>query len=141
MLGCTYPKPGSLNERYLNLKTSSAKQKGRLLQQWTRDLILKEFNLSEEDVRSTSMGAQGEDIQFSKAAAERLRISIECKSRDRVAVYGFYDQARENTPAAREPVVVIKQNRRCPLVVIDAEYFFKLLKGVVTCESLESPTK
>jgi len=87
------------------------------------------------------MGAQGEDILFSKAASERLRISIECKSRDRVAVYGFYDQARENTPASREPVVVIKQNRRCPLVVIDAEYFFKLLKGVVTCESLESHTK
>ena len=87
------------------------------------------------------MGQQGEDIQFSKAVGQRLGISIECKSRDRIAVYGYFDQARANTPEAREPVVVIKQNRRCPLVVVDAEYFFKLLKGVVSCELVESHTK
>ena len=81
-----------------------------------------------DDVRSTSMGAQGEDIQLSPAAAKRIGVSIECKSRDRVAVYGFFDQAKTNTTQEREPIVVIKQNRRCPLVVCDAEYFFKLLK-------------
>jgi len=74
------------------------------------------------------MGAGGEDILFSAGAGQRLGISVECKSRDRIAVYGYYDQAKTNTPEAREAVVVIKQNRRCPLVVVDAEYFFRLLK-------------
>jgi hypothetical protein len=74
------------------------------------------------------MGAAGEDILFSASAGQGLGISVECKSRDRVAVYGYYEQARQNTPAAREPVVVIKQNRSSPLVVIDAEFFFRLLK-------------
>jgi hypothetical protein len=86
------------------------------------------------------MGAAGEDLLFSAAAGQRLSISVECKSRDRIAVYGYYDQAKQNTPEAREPVVVIKQNRRCPLVVIDAEYYFRLLKGI-PCELAECPTK
>ena len=74
------------------------------------------------------MGQQGEDIQFSAAAAKRIGLSIECKSRDRIAVYGFIEQAKTNTIGEREAIAVIKQNRSSPLVVCDAEYFFKLLK-------------
>jgi len=110
------------------LKTQSAKAKGRLLQQWVRDQLITLFGLSDEDIRSTSMGAGGEDILFSPVAARRLGISVECKSRDRIAVYGYYQQAQENCPTSREAVVVIKQNRAKPLVVVDAEYYFYLLE-------------
>jgi hypothetical protein len=74
------------------------------------------------------MGAGGEDILLSPLAARRTGVSIECKSRDRVAVYGFYEQAQANCPTEREPVVVVKQNRAKPLVVVDAEYFFHILE-------------
>jgi len=74
------------------------------------------------------MGAAGEDIQFSQDAGDKLGISVECKSRESIAVYGFHSQAADNCPEDREPVVVIKQNRSKPLVVIDAEYFIQLLK-------------
>ena len=110
------------------MKTSSAKAKGRNLQQWVAELIRTKFNLEEDDVRSTSMGAGGEDILLSPLAARRTGISVECKSRNRVAVYGFYEQAQTNCPAEREPVVVVKQNRAKPLVVVDAEYFFTILE-------------
>ena len=110
------------------MKTQSAKAKGRLLQQWVRDQLITLFGLSDEDIRSTSMGAGGEDILFSPVAARRLGISVECKSRDRIAVYGFYQQAQENCPTSREAVVVIKQNRAKPLVVVDAEYYFHILE-------------
>ena len=110
------------------MKTQSAKNKGRLLQQWVRDQLITLFGLSDEDIRSTSMGAGGEDILFSPVAARRLGISVECKSRDRIAVYGYYEQAQENCPPSREAVVVIKQNRAKPLVVVDAEYYFNLLE-------------
>jgi hypothetical protein len=110
------------------LKPQSAKAKGRLLQQWVRDKLITLFGLSDEDIRSTSMGAGGEDILFSPVAARRMGISVECKSRDRIAVYGYYEQAQENCPPSREAVVVIKQNRAKPLVVVDAEYYFDLLE-------------
>lgn len=74
------------------------------------------------------MGAGGEDILFSQSAGDTLGISIECKSRESMAVYAFYAQAIDNCPEDRQPVVVVKQNSSKPLVVIDAEYFIQLLK-------------
>ena len=108
------------------MKTASAKNKGRLLQQWVRDQILSRFpSLTIDDVRSTSMGAGGEDIQLSKAARDLFPYTVECKSNARIAVYKFYEQPQAHGKG--EPVVVIKQNRSKPLVIVDAEYFFKEL--------------
>ena len=108
------------------MKTASAKNKGRLLQQWVRDQILSRFpSLTIDDVRSTSMGAGGEDIQLSKAARDLFPYTVECKSNARIAVYKFYEQAQAHGKG--EPIVVIKQNRSKPLVIVDAEYFFKEL--------------
>jgi hypothetical protein len=74
------------------------------------------------------MGMQGEDLLFSPGAGRLLRISVECKSRERVALYAWYEQAKQNSPNDREPVVVFKQNRSRPLVALDAEEFFRILK-------------
>ena len=50
------------------MKTSSAKAKGRRLQQKVRDLLLETFTeLEPDDIRSTSMGVSGEDLQLSPA--------------------------------------------------------------------------
>ena len=47
------------------MKTSSAKAKGRRLQQKVRDLLLETFTeLQPDDIRSTSMGVSGEDLQL-----------------------------------------------------------------------------
>jgi len=63
------------------VKTSSAKAKGRRLQQKVRDLILETFSeLEEDDVRSTSMGAGGEDVQLSPLARRKFPFSVECKN-------------------------------------------------------------
>lgn len=110
------------------MKTSSAKAKGRNLQQWTRDLLLKLFpSLEQDDIKSTSMGVSGLDIQLSPAARKKIPLAIECKSRAKIGVYSFYDQAVANS-GTLQPIVVIKQNRREPLVLVDAEYFFKLIQ-------------
>lgn len=109
------------------MKPSSAKAKGRILQQWVRDKIISTFQLEADDVRSVSMGAGGEDILLSPIARQRCPVSVECKSRDRIAIYGFYEQAQENSKGKGEPIVVVKQNRSSPLVVVDADYFFNLI--------------
>ena len=59
------------------MKTRSAKQKGRRLQQNVRDLLLEALSeyLEEDDIRSTSMGAPGEDLLLSPLA--RKIVSLE----------------------------------------------------------------
>lgn len=108
------------------MKTASAKSKGRLLQNWVRDLIRRLApSLEDDDVQSRSMGANGEDIMLSPAARKLYPISIECKSRANYAFYKDYDQAVINCPDGCEPVLVAKANHRKPVVIIDAEYYFK----------------
>lgn len=72
------------------------------------------------------MGAGGEDVQLSPAARKAYPIQIECKNLAKIAVYEHYRQAA--THGAYEPVVVIKQNNCKPLVVVDADYFFRSIK-------------
>ncbi len=111
------------------MKTSSAKAKGRSLQGYVRDLILSLWKeLTPNDVRSTSSGSSGRDILLSTEALKRVPLAIECKNLARIAVYKFYEQAKAHTDGSEEPVVVMKQNRDIPLVLVRAEYFFKLLK-------------
>jgi len=111
------------------MKTSSAKQKGRKLQQWMRDLLIQKLGVHPEDIESRSMGSQGEDLIMARAAREKFPLSIECKNQESVNVWKSYQQAAENS-GEYEPIVVIKRNQSKPLVVIDAEYFVAIFKEV-----------
>lgn len=109
------------------MKTSSAKAKGRKLQQHVRDLILDKFKTLEyDDVVSTSMGAGGEDVKLSPAARKLLPISIECKNNKKMAIYNYYKQAVENAKDY-EPVLVIKQDRDKVLAVMELEHYLEIL--------------
>lgn len=110
------------------MKPSSAKNKGRKLQQWVRDCILKHFKtkLEPDDVKSTSMGAGGEDVQLSPAARKLFPYAIECKNVERVNIWQSYAQA--NTHGKHEPLLIVKKNHHKPLAIVDAEYFVKLHK-------------
>lgn len=108
---------------------ASAKQKGRLLQQKIRDLILELFpHLEADDVRSTSMGAGGEDVTLSPMARRAIPFQIECKSKARSQVHTYYAQAKSH--GHHEPLVIVKQDRKETLAILDAEVFFKLLKEI-----------
>lgn len=111
------------------MKPRSAKSKGRRLQQWVRDLIL-ELNpeLTNDDVRSTSMGATGEDVQLSPKARSLVDYQIECKNKSEVSVCNWYEQARGH--GNHSPLVVVKQDYSDPLVVVDAREFFQLIRKI-----------
>lgn len=110
------------------MKPQSAKAKGRKLQQWTRDVILENFpDLEPDDVRSTSMGCGGEDLQLSPAARRKFGFSVECKAQERLNVWEAYEQACSNS-GNHEPLLVMKKNRKKPLIVMDAEEFVQLMK-------------
>jgi hypothetical protein len=107
------------------MKTSSAKAKGRKLQQWFAQLMVDTLNLHEEDLESRPMGSQGEDIIMGRESREKFPYSIECKNQEAVNVWKAYEQASENCKGY-EPLVVIKRNRHKPLVLVDAEHFVEL---------------
>ena len=111
------------------MKTSSAKQKGRKLQQWMRDILIEKLGVHPEDIESRGMGSQGEDLIMARAAREKFPLSIECKNQEAVNVWKSYEQASENS-GEYEPVLVIKRNKSKPLIVIDAEYFVSMFKEV-----------
>ena len=113
------------------ISTASGKAKGRRFQQWVRDGILARFtDLEPDDVRSTSMGAGGEDIQLSPAARKRIPISVECKAKAKSAIYTDYTQATDNAPKGTEPVLFLKADRKKPLAIVDAEFFLSLMRRV-----------
>jgi len=108
------------------MKPASCKAKGRVLQQWMRDQLIEQLGVHPEDIESRSMGAGGEDLIMARAARERFPFSIECKNVEKLNVWEAYDQAKANA-GAHEPIVVMKRNRKEPLIVIDAAAFVKLI--------------
>ena len=57
------------------MKTSSAKAKGRKLQQWFADLLVNALGLDKDDLESRPMGSQGEDIIIGKQSRDRFPYS------------------------------------------------------------------
>lgn len=108
-------------------KPQSRKAKGRRLQQWVRDKLLHYAPwLTQDDVRSTSMGAPGEDVLLSPLARRAYPVSIECKNTERISIWSAYTQAQENA-GEHEPLLIIKRNRNEPLAVVDAEWLISML--------------
>ena len=106
------------------MKPQSAKAKGRLFQQWVRDILIEERNIHPEDIESRSMGAGGEDLIMARDARQKFPFSIECKNQEKLNVYEAYAQACANS-GDHEPILFMKKNHKKPLVVVDAEYFIK----------------
>jgi hypothetical protein len=111
------------------MKTQSAKGKGRRLQQWVVEKLIETFNIHPEDIKSCSMGAGGEDVVMARAAREHFPFSVECKNVEKLNVWDAYEQAKANAKDY-EPIVVMKKNHKKPLVVIDAEYFISMVRGL-----------
>ena len=90
--------------------------------------ILSAFpELTKNDVRSTSMGAGGRDVQLSEAALRRFPYDVECKSRAAIAIFADYNQAAGHGNA--NPLLVLKQNHSEPLAVVSLKHFMELVSG------------
>ena len=108
------------------MKTSSAKAKGRRLQQWVRTLLIEKLDIHEEDIESRRMGSGGEDLIMARAAREKFPFSVECKNQETGNVWKAMEQAQANAKHYT-PIVVMKKNNEKPLVVIDAEVFIDMI--------------
>ena len=113
------------------MRPQSAKAKGRRLQQQVvQDLLAIFTHLTPDDIRSTSMGASGEDIQMSSIARKSIPFSFEAKNQERVNIWSSIEQAKTNTPAGVETAVVFKKNNEEPHIVLKWKTFLKMLKPI-----------
>jgi hypothetical protein len=111
------------------VKPSSAKAKGRGLQNWVRDVLRQSFpSLEADDIKGAPMGTNGEDVVLSPAARKLIPYSFECKARKGTkTLYGWHEQACNH--AKGTPVVVIKGDRKEPLVLLRFADFLELIKN------------
>ena len=112
------------------MKTRSAKNKGKRLQNSVRDILLETFTqLEEDDIKSTTMGESGEDIKRSPLARRLLPFSFECKNQEKLNIWNALKQAEENCPNGDSPVVVFKRNRSDTYVSLKFDDFIKLINN------------
>ena len=107
----------------------SAKAKGRNLQNLLRDKLRVAFpSLEEDDVKSQTMGMPGEDIVLSPAARKKIPYSFECKNVERLQFWSSVEQCEANCKKEVSPAVVIKKNRKEPMIAIPFSKFVELIK-------------
>ena len=109
------------------MKIQSAKAKGRRFQQKIASDILELFpQLQPDDVRSTSMGAQGEDVQLSPAARALFPYSIEAKNQERLNIWSAIEQSEQNSKGNIN-LTVFKKNNTKPYVALSWTHFLELV--------------
>lgn len=111
------------------MRPQSAKAKGRRFQQYVRDVLLKAASsLEPDDIRSTSMGAGGEDILFSPAARKIYPYSVECKCVERLNIWDAIKQAVDNC-GKYIPTVVFKKNNHEAWIAMPLDDFMEIQHG------------
>ncbi len=109
------------------MRPQSAKSKGRRFQQYIRDVLLERSpELETDDIRSTSMGAPGEDLLFSPAARRVYPISVECKNVEKINIWDALKQAAANA-GKYSPVLFFTKNHTSVYVTIELKYYLDLL--------------
>ena len=109
-------------------KTRSVKAKGRRLQNLVRDKLRAAFpTLEEDDIKSQTMGMGGEDIVLSPSAKKVIPYSFECKNTERLNLWKSLEQCESNCKEGIAPAIVVKKNRKSPMVAIPLDVFLGLV--------------
>ena len=127
---CRTPKTPQRIEKKKRINTSSAKAKGRSLQQWVCQKISDLLGLpwgKDEMIASREMGQSGVDIRLIGEAKKQFPYSVECKYQESWSIPAWIHQAKTNQEKNMNWLLVIRKNRFDPIVVMDANHFFDLL--------------
>ena len=124
------------------MKPRSAKNKGRRLQNFVRDMLRDVyFDLDPDDLQSQTMGMPGEDIVRSPAAKKVCRFSFECKNVERLTIWKAIDQCEVNATSNSLPAVVFKKNGREPYIAIQLNVFCDMLQKEYENEKHAKPAR
>ena len=121
----------------MTIRIQSAKAKGRRLQQFVCRKLSEITGIpfkQDGDIDNRPMGQGGTDVILRGKAAKLLKYDFECKSQESWSVHEYIKQAKQNTKKGNDWVLVCKRNRETPVVILDAETFFNLIKKILTLE-------
>ena len=115
--------------------TSSAKGKGRALQQHVCRTLTEIFEWDEGDAESRSMGSQGVDVILSPRARRDFPFSIECKNTKIKPTTKAHKQAAYNKYKNTLPGVVWKPHGKPfsdSVITFNLAEFAAFYKGIIT---------
>jgi len=92
-------------------------------------LLLEKFGdtLEPDDIKTAVMGESGIDIKLSPAAQRKFPFAVEAKRTEKMSVPAWWEQAKANATDKLRPIIITKQNRKEPLVIMSLEDFLSLL--------------
>ena len=119
------------------MKTSSAKQKGRTLQNEIVDALRIKYvslitanndtKLVDEDIKPAIMGMSGVDILLSPAAKKMIPYDIEAKNHQNIAIWQALKQCEANSKEpGRIPLLVFRRNHSKTYAVIELDHLLRL---------------
>ena len=115
------------------ISTSSAKAKGRGLQQWTCKKISELLNIpwgQDEMIASREMGQCGTDVRLIGEAKKLFPFSVECKCQESWGFPAWIKQAQANQEKGMDWLLVVRKNHMKPIITMDGEAFFRLLEKI-----------
>ena len=124
------------------MKTSSAKKKGKRLQNTVRNLLVEKYSeiLESGDFKSTTMGESGIDVQLSPAARKLFPWGIECKNQEAISIWKCLKQAEiAADDEDLKPLLVFKRNKSKIYAVLELQDFLDLLDGKELDDFLVKP--
>jgi hypothetical protein len=104
------------------MKTSSAKSKGRRLQQYVCKGISRITGIKwgkDELIRSREGGQSGTDVVLIGIAEEKFPFSVECKNQENYSIHRWIKQAKENQKPGTDWMLVAKRNYGEPIVIME----------------------
>ena len=112
------------------MKTRSAKNKGKRLQNKVKELLVEKFksSLEDGDFKSTTMGESGIDIQLSPAARKKFPWAVECKNQEAIGIWKCLKQAEDAAKdESLKPLLIFKRNRTKTYAVLEFDKLLELL--------------
>jgi hypothetical protein len=105
----------------------SRKNKGMVFQKEIRSALLETFpELEPEDIKTAVACEHGEDIKLSPAARRLFPFAVEAKAQEKVSLRVWWEQTKANA-GKHIPLLITKQSRKEPLVVMALDDFLKLI--------------
>lgn len=115
----------------MSITVKSRKQKARKLQNWIAKKISKLLKIpcgKDKDIQGREMGQSGTDVKLYGNALKLFPFSIEAKWQENWSVHGWMEQAKDNLIDDTDWLLCCKRNRENPIMLVDADVFFKIYK-------------
>ena len=116
-------------EKKRKISVSSAKAKGRLLQNFVAQKVSEVTGIKwgkDELIQGREMGQSGVDVKLYGVAKEKFPYSVECKNQQAWSVPSWIKQAKANQQPGQDWLLIMTRNHFPTVVCMEVDAFFDL---------------